>query len=232
MIPSSCVSRIHALAQELILGHQPHFFGHALQAAGAASPRERAFRYSRRRPCFMASTADSIEPCPVMMATSVRGSASLILRSRSVPERLGSFKSVTTISGGAVSSRFERRFGRFRLRAREIQALADGHAQPANALLVVHDQEAKSRFIFHGLPVIFSTAALSRSAPKAPLTPVTARPLPPMLRTHVLLPAGARETCSRRHPDYCARRSRLDARARFRSRCSGRAPFPCRLLWW
>ncbi len=109
----------------------------------------------------MASTADSIDPCPVMMATSARGSISLIFRSKSVPERLGSFKSVTTISGGAVSTDTSAASAVSASAQTKIQALADRHAQAADALFVIHDQKAKSRLFLHGFPMVFSTAARS-----------------------------------------------------------------------
>jgi len=54
----------------------------------------------------MAVTADSTEPWPVMMATSVRGSAVFTCRSRSIPDICGSFKSAMTMSGASASSRW------------------------------------------------------------------------------------------------------------------------------
>src|SRR5579864_4683315 len=48
----------------------------------------------------MASTADSMEPWPVMMTTSVAGKRDLIWRSRSAPDRLGRRRSAMTMSGG------------------------------------------------------------------------------------------------------------------------------------
>ena len=96
-----------------------------------------------------------------MMATSVRGSSSLIFRSKSVPERLGQLQIGDDHVGRLGFNRRERGFGGFGFGANEIQALADGHAQAANTLLVIHDQKAKSRFVPHGLPMVFSTAAIS-----------------------------------------------------------------------
>src|SRR5580700_1562166 len=48
----------------------------------------------------MASTADSMEPWPVMMTTSVAGRRDLIWRSRSAPDKLGRRRSAMTMSGG------------------------------------------------------------------------------------------------------------------------------------
>ena len=95
------------------------------------------------------------------MATSARGSSSLIFRSKSVPERLGQLQVGDDNVGRLRLNRGERGFGRFRFGANEIQALADGHAQPANTLFIIHDQKPESRFIPHGLPMVFSTAASS-----------------------------------------------------------------------
>src|SRR5580704_4488227 len=53
----------------------------------------------------------------------------------------------------------ERSFGRLGFGANKVETLADGHAQAADALFIVHDQKAEARFVPHGLPIVFSTAS-------------------------------------------------------------------------
>ena len=52
-------------------------------------------------------------------------------------------------------SRRERGFGCLRLRANEIQTLADRHAQAADALFIVHDQESEGAILLSWFPYRF-----------------------------------------------------------------------------
>ena len=61
-----------ALAQKSILGDQTHFFRHALKQQAQLLHAKRLLDIVVSA-LLMASTADSIEPYPVMIATSVRG---------------------------------------------------------------------------------------------------------------------------------------------------------------
>ena len=96
-----------------------------------------------------------------MMATSARGSSLFDFSQQVRAGKAGQLQIGDDDIGRRRFDRRERRLGGFRFRADEIQALADGHAKPADALLVIHDQKAKSRFVLHGFPMVFSTAARS-----------------------------------------------------------------------
>ena len=79
-----------------------------------------------------------------MMATSVRGAISLILRSRSDPERLGSFQVGDDNIGRQGFKQFRGRFCSFGFQADQAEALADGDAKPADAVFVVNNQKTKA----------------------------------------------------------------------------------------
>jgi len=97
MIPSSCWS-VRPVHVKLCSLAQAGFFLHPAKQHPEFLDAERLLDVVIP-PDFIASTADSIDPCPVMMTTSVAGRRDLIWRSRSAPDRLGNRRSAMTMSG-------------------------------------------------------------------------------------------------------------------------------------
>ena len=95
------------------------------------------------------------------MATSVRGSNSLILRSKLNAGKARQLQIGDHKSGGIDFERLQCSLGGFRLGAQVTQPLAHRDAQPADALFVIHNQEAQLQFICHGFPIVFSTASIN-----------------------------------------------------------------------
>ena len=124
MIPSSCVSAIDAFAKKVILRDQAELFPpFAVRSCRKHSHSKGLFNV------VVGALAHGIDRGFDGAMTchdgnfGSRGRMSLIFRSRSEPERLGNFRSVTTMSGGAISQRIRPPLQRFRPRHRQNRAL-------------------------------------------------------------------------------------------------------------
>ncbi len=96
-----------------------------------------------------------------MMATSARGNSSFIFAQQLDAGEAGQLQIRDDQIGRAGFQGFERGFGGFGFGAEIAEPLAHGDAQAANALLVVHNQEAEFQFVGHGFPMVFSTASIN-----------------------------------------------------------------------
>ncbi len=158
--PIQLGSRIHTLAQKLIFSDQTDFFRHPLQQLAQFFHAKRLLDVVvRALPHGFHGRLDRAVPGH---DGDLGARQHLFDFSQQVRAgKAGQFQIADDDIGRRGFHRRQRRLGCLRFGTHEIQTLAHRHAEAADALFIVHDQKAKPRLVFHGFPMVFSTAAIS-----------------------------------------------------------------------